>query len=341
MRVLISRWIVKWVMPLALPCLCCAQQYGNPPSFPCEALIRVMLYGEPLLASLRQDGISYAIRASLEGPLHGTFVEPLARWRPGFRIGCGVHFDHDAWEGGVSWTYFRSQLIQTVQDPFLTPLFIDASSYQQIPQGFMQEAKEQWRCSLNNLMVLLSRPYFLSQQLGIVPQVGFLANWIQQNLLISYRSDAVGTGVVAYQTTMGNDSWKVGPCIGTRVDWYIRKEIRLFGGVQGATLYRRVQAEQVENAIGNVGGDVRIFLTESAIVLQPWIDGQFGLGWGSCFRCAKTYLEVTLLYEVQYFWHELFSRTLMQQIPSSQNRFLNQYGDLSMQSASIRMRVDF
>ena len=84
-------------------------RYGNPPSFCGEKTVRAFLYGEPFLASVREDGISFAIR-STGSPLQGKFVEPAARWRPGFRVGGGVHFDHDAWEGSVDWTSYRKEI---------------------------------------------------------------------------------------------------------------------------------------------------------------------------------------------------------------------------------------
>jgi len=331
------------ILQLALiPILCfAADPYGNPPSYTCDPSIRTFLYGEPFFASIREDGTAFAIRSSPSGALQGKIAEPSVRWRPGFRIGCGVHLDHDSWEGSVDWTYFRNNFIQSLETPFLTPLFIDASSYSQIPQGFFQHAKEQWKFSLNSLCFLIYRPYFLSEQLGIVPQVGLFANWIDQNFAIFYRSDALTSGVVAFQTTIENDSWKVGPFLGTRIDWYIKKEVRLFGALKGGALYRKVFAEQQECSSGNSQGDVRIFLVENVSSIQPWLDCQFGFGWGACLNCAKNFLEVTFLYETQYFWHELYSRTLFEQIPDSQNRFLNNLGDLGIQNASVRIRLDF
>lgn len=326
----------------ALPLLATEIEYGNPPTFPSEKGLRMFLYGEPFLASLREDGLAFAIRAHASAVLHGKLVEPSTQWLPGFRIGCGTHLNHDSWDWMLDWSYFRNNVVRTEKMPFLTPIFIDASSYAQVPQGAFQEAKEQWTCSINTLCFGLTRAYFLSEELAIAPRMGLLANWIDQNIEVSYRSSSLSSsGVVAYQTSIENNAWKVGPSVGTKIDWYIKKEVRIFGALQGAMLYRRVNARQRENSVGNTEGDFRIFLNECMGALQPWFDTQLGFGWGSYFNCSKNFVEITFQYETQYFWHELYSRTLYQQIQGGQNRFLNNLGDLSMQSASVRIRLDF
>lgn len=315
--------------------------YGNPSLFLGEKTIRVFLYGEPFIASICEDGIAFAIR-SRGAPLQGKVIEPSIRWRPGFRLGAGVHFDHDAWMAAADWTYFRNNQICSIGSASITPLFIDASSYQQIPQGLFQGAKEQWLLSLNIFRFTLSRPYYLSKELGITPLIGAMVGWIDQDLSISYRSNSLSqVGVVAFQTDVENNAWRVGPLVGTRLNWFIRRGVWLEGALQGALLYKRCNARQYESAVGNNSSDSRVRLAENATNIQPWFDSQLGIGWGYYFNSLCNYIEVSLLYESQYFWKELFSRTLDQQIAGSQNRFLNNLGDLSMQSASLRIRLDF
>lgn len=315
--------------------------YGNPSSFQGAKSIRSFLYGEPFLASIREEGVAFAIR-STGAPLQGKLIEPSSHWRPGFRIGAGIHFDHDAWEGIVDWTYFCSNFIHSIENSFITPLFIDASSYAQVPQGFFQNAKEQWTFSFNKLRFALFRPYYLSKELAIAPVIGAFAALIDQGLEISYRSNLPSaSGVVAYQTDIENNAWRVGPLVGTKLDWNIKNGFWISGALQGAALYKRCTSRQRESSVGNVNGDFRILLDENTYNIQPWVDCQLGLGWGAYFNCLRNYVEVGLIYETQYFWGELFSRTLYQQVNGTQNRSLNSLGDLSMQSAALRIRLDF
>lgn len=327
--------------------------YGNPPAYLGKPCIRSILYGEYFFASVREDGLSYAIRSPNGNPLSGKLVEPSDRWRPGFRIGFGSHLAHDSWEISGDWTYFYSDLIQTVHASFappgstyLTPIFIDASSYAQILGGkSLQEAKEEWTLSYNAISFALSRPYYLSRQLSVRPLTGLLAAWIDQDVAISYLTAAApaggGNDVVAYQTFIQNDTWRAGPFFGGMMDWYIQRKFRFFGTLRVAALYRSLHFSQTQVSVGNSEGDFRFFLRDASHRLQPWLDCQLGLAWGTFFRCSRHYFEAGLQYECQYFWQEFESRVLCQQISNSQDRSVNNLGDLSLQSVALRLRLDF
>jgi hypothetical protein len=323
--------------------------YGNPSLFGDKPCIRTFLYGEFFYASLSEEGLAYAIRSNSGSVLSGKFLEPPSPWRPGFRIGFGSHLSHDAWEVRADWTYFRNDIVKTAHASFappgssyLIPTFIDAESFTQLI-GFhsVQEAKEHWVCVFDTLFFALSRSYFLSQQLAIRPEVGLFAAWISQNIDISYRSGGAPVGVVSYQTGIENDTWRVGPSVGTKLDWYLRRKLALFGGVRAAACYRPLFFRQTQNSVGNSGGDFRISLAEHSRSVQPWLDLQLGLAWRSFIHRSRNFLEIALQYECQYFWHELASRTLYEQIPVSQDRNFSQFGDLSVQIAALSLRIDF
>jgi hypothetical protein len=302
---------------------------------------------------VREDGLSYAIRSSDGNPLNGKLVEPTDRWRPGFRIGFGSHLAHDSWELSGDWTYFYSDLIQTIHAPqaptgstYITPIFIDASSYSQLLGGkSVQEAKEQWLLSFNAITFALSRPYYLSHELSVRPQAGLFAAWIDQDVNVTYKTYAApaggGNDLVNYSAYIQNDTWRAGPFFGGMVDWYIRRKFRLFGTLRAAALYRRLHFSQIQVSVGNSGGDYRLYLSEDSHRLQPWLDSQLGVSWGTFFRHSRHYFEAGLQYEVQYFWHEFESRVLYQQVTGTQDRSLNNLGDLSLQSVALRLRLDF
>lgn len=351
MRALISKTLL-----LATPLTLAAEEdiacYGNPPSYSGKPCIRSILYGEYFFASVREDGLSYVIRSTNGNPLQGKLVEPSDRWHPGFRIGFGSHLAHDAWEISGDWTYFYSDQVQTVHAAFaapgatyLTPVFIDAASYTQLLGGkSLQEAKEHWTLSYNAISFALSRPYRLSPELSVRPGLGLLALWIDQDVSVSYKTYAApvgGNGVVQYDTFIQNDTWRTGPCLGGVLDWYIKRKFRVFGALRAAALYRSLNFSQRQASVGNSGGDFRLSLQEASHRLQPWMECRMGAAWGTFFRCSRHYFEAGLHYECQYFWHEFESRVLCQQIANSQDRNLNQLGDLSMQSVALRLRLDF
>lgn len=326
--------------------------YGNPPLFLKSPHIRTFLYGEVFFASAREEGLCFAI-SSNGNPLQGKWLEPSDKWHPGFRIGFGSHLAHDFWELSGDWSYFYTEQIQTahagfasVGSTFLTPLFIDSSSYSQLLGGkSLQEAKESWQLFFNALSFTLSRPYFLSKQLAVKPQAGLFAAWINQDLAISYTTYASppggGDDVVNYNSVIDNNTWRVGPSIGSSVDWYIRRKFRVFGLIRTAALYRSLNYQQIQNSVGNSEGDFRIHLYKNQNRLQPWLDCGLGASWGTFFRKRTAYFEAALQYESQFFWHEFASRILYQQVSGTQDRSLDQSGDLSLQSVALRVRIDF
>ena len=343
------------IFSLALTALSLHAQepFGNPTMFAREPNIRTFLYGEFFFASVREEGLTYAIRSNDGNVLHGKFLELPDRWRPGFRIGFGSHLGHDAWELSADWTYFYSDIIQTSHAPlapagttFLVPLYIDASSYTQFLTGkSIQKAKENWVLSFNSLIFALSRTYFLSKELGIRPQTGLFAGWIDQDVDISYQSYASppggGNDVVQANTYIENDSWKVGPFLGSKLDWYILRKFRIFGGAQAGTLYRRLNFQQTQVSVGNSNGDFRVVLPATLRRLQPYLGCQLGIAWNSFIHHSRNFFEIALQYESQYFWHEFESRMFYEQVAGSQNRSIDNYGDLSLQGAALHLRLDF
>jgi hypothetical protein len=345
------RALIFSLLPIAT--LCAQEPFGNPTMFSRQPNIRTFLYGDFFFGSVRQDGLAFAIRSNDGQVLHGKFLELPDRWKPGFRLGFGSHLGHDAWEVSGDWTYFRSNIVQTAHAPaasagstYLVPLYIDASSYTQLLTGkSLQEAKENWTLSFNSLCFGLCRTYYLSKELGIRPQAGVFAAWIDQDVDISYRSDAAppgfGNNVVQCNTYIENDTWKVGPFLGTKLDWYILRKFRIFGGAQTAILYRRLNFQETQVSIGNSNGDFRTVLPESSRRLQPWLNCQLGVAWNSFIHHSRNFFEIALQYEGQYFWHEFESRMLYEQVAGSQNRNLNNFGDLSLQGVALRFRLDF
>ena len=324
----------------SLPLFLQAAEYGNPPQFSADRHNqRTFLYGEFFFASPSVEGLAYTIRSSGGNPLNGKIVEPSERWSPGFRVGFGSHFFHDSWEFSGDWSSFTSKVVQTIHGENLTPIYIDASSYAQIQP--VEQAKEQWDFSLNALTVGLSRLYFLRAELDIRPRVGFIASWIDQEVNVSYRNNTASSGLVAYQTAIVNDSFRVGPFLGTHLNWHVRRKFRVFGGALASASYRSLHFQQVQTSVGNTDGDFRVNLTNDLKKMQPYLDCQLGVAWGSFIKKDRNFCELALQYEAQYFWHEFESRILYEQVGSSQDRSLDTLGDLSLQSVALRLRLDF
>lgn len=323
--------------------------YGNPPLFGDKPCIRTFLYGDFFYASLSEDGLAYAIRSRSGNVLSGKVLEPPSPWRPGFRVGFGSHLSHDGWEIRADWTYFRNDIVKTAHASFaplgstyLVPLFIDGESFQEwITTHSVQEAKEHWVCIFDTLLFALNRSYFLSKRLLISPEVGLFAAWISQDIDISYRSGGAPVSVVNYQTLIENNTWRVGPTIGTKLDWYLRRKLSFFGAVRAAACYRPLLFQQTQHSVGNSGGDFRISLGERSRSIQPWLDLQLGLAWRSFIHKTHNFLELALQYETQYFWHELAARTLFEQVSGSQDRNFPTQGNLSVQIAALQLRIDF
>ena len=229
----------------SFPLLVSAAEYGNPPQFSAEQHSqRTFLYGECLFASPSCEGLAYVIRSNGVNPLHGKLTEPSERWSPGLRIGLGSHFAHDSWEFSGDWTFFSSNIVQSIHSDNLTPIYIDASSYAQIEP--VQQAKEQWTLGFNALNAALSRLYFLSKELDIRPQVGVIASWIDQDVRISYRNNTSASGLVAYETSITNNSFRIGPSLGTHLNWHIRRKFRIFGGGVASLALRNLKVEQIQ-----------------------------------------------------------------------------------------------
>ena len=321
-------------------CATSSLDYGNPPEFSEERHAqRTFLYAEFFFGSPSVDGLAYVIRPSADDALTGKFTEPSEQWDPGFCVGFGSHFAHDSWEFSGDWSFLASKAVQTVHGDSLTPLYIDASSYDQIEA--VQQAKEAWDFSLNALTGRLGRLYFLSQELDIHPEIGILASWIDQSVQISYRNNTATSGLIAYQTNISNNSFRAGPFLGTHLNWHIRRKFRIFGGGSAALCYRTLQFEQTQISVGNTDGDFRIYLTDDSKRLQPYLNCQIGVAWGSFIKKDRNFCEIALQYENQYFWREFESRLLYEQVDSSYDRSLNTFGDLSLQSVALRLRLDF
>lgn len=288
-----------------------------------------------------EGGTDYSLSKEISGPVNfpktsGKSSRVHFDWNFGFRVGAGYHFEHDAWDAFVNFTWFQADgkgHAHAHSDETLVPQkgALDTVTAKKI--------KAHW--DIHNYIVdlELGRRYFVSKFLAFRPQVGLETAWIFQHRRFKMRQPLdLTTGVEGGSVRGKCNFWGIGPRAGVEGTWYFGKRFSLFGAIDGALLWGRFDTKNKEK-IETPSGDIpSLRVDDDFHRLVPNAQMALGLSWASNICSDMFHLAIKLGYEFQYWWR--------------QNQFLNEqqvqfFGlqheskDLSINGVTLDVCFDF
>ena len=274
--------------------------------------------------SLKEGGADYALAPS--GKVWSTHFD----WNFGFRTGAGYHFEHDAWDWLLNFTWLHAH----------------ANNHAHRKEGGLLPQKglalpfsptqihSHWHVHYYVLDLEVGRNYFITKYLAFRPQFGIESAWIPQRRRYALRGD-----FDAGQNIYGkNNFWGIGPRAGVGGTWYFGRHFSLLSAVSGALQWGRFDSHLKETQLSSSGKERIVNVSGDLHRLVPNVQMRLGLSWDGDINDSMNHLGIALLYEFQYWWRQ--NQFLNEQQPVT-TTFVHESQDLSLNGATLNIRFDF
>lgn len=251
-----------------------------------------------------QSGFNAAtVTTDVTGPANGVALNYQDHslkfaFNPGFKLGIGANLQHDGWSPIVLWTYMHSSPSQSwtsADHSLLNDLNLDSS----VPASIFgaNEVNTKWHLNFNAIDLEIGKdlplsPFYMSRMFGSLK----LAS-VNNQLIVNYNglvNTTTGLPSANQAYTSKNQSWLVGPRVGTNVYFGIVKDFSFMATV--ATYVFACMAEPKVTTYAGAGKRQ----TSSQTSIAPGFDLYLGFNYGHCFA-KKAYVNFSAGYEFQYY----------------------------------------
>lgn len=245
-------------------------------------------------------------------PFTGYMKDCGYDWDWGFRVGIGKTFCHDGWDLDLEYTRFHTADSSKVSADFTTPPGTDAAEGNAGPSGSSNGSFTS-HINYDNIDLILGKAYFTSSRLALHPYLGIKTSWINQkerlyttNYINALETFLPSSGNVDTNLTSTCNFWGIGPKVGSNLSWYFSRKFKFLGLIEGALLQGYFKTSQNQwigvTPTNSAQTTTTIDLDANTRRYIPTARMMLGLGYGTCVRNKKDYFEISLNYEVNYFW---------------------------------------
>jgi hypothetical protein len=245
-----------------------------------------------------QDGMDLAFSEDpVTGrPLNDKIEIQTFEFKPGFKVGLGMDFNHDNWVCALEYTWLHQQTHMSKTAPSdkrwqMTDWFatnIVATSF-----------SSKWRSHFDILDATLSRPFYRSRSITLTPFGGMRAAWIRQRLHIEaiYTPDSA----LPWISHSRSHCWSAGPRAGLQAHWLLGAGFRMEGDFSGSLLFTRYpNVDHYELDPDGVSHGSLYY--EDNNTFRPMTDMSIGLGWGSYFDRQNYHIDFLATYDFNVMW---------------------------------------
>lgn len=296
-----------------------------------------------LVMQPREDGLEYAIENTSGAggvPVTGGDVAGFGSdnnnwsWDLGFRLGLGFYLNHDQWQLDLNWFWFKinqEDQASAQGGSALIPLWFQAN-----PTAQNTLASARWHLSMNVLDISLGKPYHVSRYLVFFPFFGIRAAWIDQNYTARYGGQFSNPSVDGPKFRSKNDFWGVGGRMGVNTTWTLGAGWDLLANLSTAFLVGEIDTSQNTQAGSNHSIQSEFEFDQ----INPNLEMQLGLSWGTYFNRQQHHFALQVMYEFQQWWDQLWLRKFHSTTLVSLNDTVSR-GDLKLSGVSIRFLFNF
>ena len=342
-----------------------ASGYNAPSRIDVRGSWDVYATGSFIFWQLSQDNMEVALADTLSNTayvtntqINGDLVAMDFDYKPGFKVGLGLNYDHDNWDSYAEYTRIhtsnsRSTNGNTLASGAPAPLFPTFGHPFVLPSNAYNTASEKWNCNLDIIDLDLGRVYYVGQQLTFRPFFGARSAFINQNVHAHYVNTSFTNAASPVEVPgvmdiyQRNHSWSIGPRAGVNTMWAVGQGIRFFGNANADVLYTKyhLQNKTTFIATSTVGGIIVAgqnpfhVARERVFALRTHMDFEMGLGWGSYFDNNNWHIDLSAAYGFQVF----FDQNMFTGFVSSDmnGKLLQPHGNLYAQGLTATVRFDF
>ncbi|NGX26521.1 MAG: hypothetical protein K940chlam6_00445 [Chlamydiae bacterium] len=334
--------------PPADPCAKCAQIWPTrgpdwiitPAAGPCVSRgWDAYITAEFIYWTSRLDNLGFAIFEPVQNGTtvtgRGNILHPDWKFEPGFKVGVGLLFDHDAWDLYVNYTWLSVHdtkekiAVSDSQTQRIRPIG-DSASFANLTQPILF-ASGRWELDFNVLDAELGRNFFISRYLKLRPHFGLKGTWQDQDYLVIGQDEELIS-----KDQNSTHYWGVGIRAGLDTAWHFNQCFSLIGEVAITALWEKFETERKSGAAPlevGVSEPITVLYVENDIhTLKPVLEFLLGLRYETWYCCDRYHFGIDGGWELQW-W-------------SGQNQFFNQIveskcGDLNLNGFTLKFRLDF
>lgn len=298
----------------------------------------------------------------------GRVINQHTKFKPGFKVGLGMNFDYDSWDGHAEYTRFHSthSTSASAGSGVYVPMLLSNTVYQRfqvlalagtasVPASF----SEKWRLNMDLIDVEMGRMYWVGTHLTFHPVVGARGGWINQKLTANYGAytiASVNAGALTASTASASMSyktvsWCIGPRMGIETNWMLGgwgcnmscyEGFRFFSNGYADILYTRYNTREQGTVTATIAGvtgtSSETYVQKRFNALRTHLDLEMGLGWGSYFDNNNWHIDLSAGYGFQVFFDQnMFRRG---PVPVLGNAMMP-VGNLYIQGLTATARLDF
>lgn len=269
----------------------------------------------------------------------GHGAHPDWKFKPGFKIGAGLNFDHDGWDLLAQYTWYRNRDNKKTIRPGANTILQDSiivvnGSFQ---NSNISSAQGKW--SLNHFDVIdleLGRNFYISRYLMLRPFAGIKGSWQKQQFNATFNG--IGTAPSGNMAPLTSTSynelkyWGLGLRGGLDTSWHFTRTFSLFGNLAISTMWDFFKVSRIDNSqIAGTNTSLVNVKNDNHFIL-PVIESEVGLRYEEWFCDDRYHFSIEAGWEHQW-WNGM-------------NQFYQiivgtRLGDLMVQGLTIHARFDF
>jgi hypothetical protein len=282
-----------------------------------------------------EGGLAYAVKSGSSGQLssHSSVENPKFDWDFGFKVGIGYRVSHDEWNLGLQFTSFQTHTDAEKKAQGEEVFF---PIWQTSAVGFdsADVVKMHWRLHLGLIDAKLSKPFYATKSVVLIPELAVRTGWIRQKFNLEYLGGdfPVGENEVIH---MKNKFWGIGPMAGLLGEWEIACGFSLFAEGAASLLFGEFYLHQDDDTLGS--GERLLGLHDIFRSTAPILEGSAGLRWQHLYAGSMKRVALELCWDQLLF----FSQNQLLRFVDAQGHFFSNQGDLSIAGVQLGARFDF
>jgi hypothetical protein len=267
--------------------------------------------------------------------LKGKFINMDFDFKPAFRVGLGLAFDHDDWDMQAQYTWFHANNKKTAHAPtngFLTPSLGLVNETVNVDSA--NSISQKWRLKMDIADLNIGRAYYAGKSLTMRPSFGARAAFIRQHERVA-KTDATQTE----SNVQKSHSWGVGTVTGIESNWLLGDGFRLFGNGSADLLFTRYTKLSTKTRLSSLPDFEQNIRQRTVNTMRTHLDLAAGIGYGTYFDCNNWYFDLSAGYEFQVF----FDQNMFRQYgtPDSASNSFAPNGNLYLQGLTVKAALDF
>ena len=330
--------------------------YNAPARIDVEGSWDFFITGSFIFWEPREQGLDIGVnRAGGPGSLaatnaYGEVENFNFKYKPGFKVGLGKHFEHDNWDLYAEYTWLHMSHITSVTADTganygLEPSWLAGNNRSTSTLYISGSAR--WHLHTNILDLELARSYYQGTHLTCRLHFGGRGHIINQKYDVTYvNTDIVSHADNEQTNRVDQDSWGVGPRCGIDASYIFGAGFRFFGHAAASLQYQHFKVTMKQDYyldVTTLHSHTRNNI--GYLTLNPEIG--VGFGWGSYFGGNGWHFDLAAGYDLQAFINQNMMRNLNDKANTS---FLGSghihaiegdIGNLFFHGLTITARLDF